>query len=73
MTNRTAAPRASQAPVTGIRTSACRIPADLPEADRTFAWHATTLILVEADADDLSRPGRGLEFSARDAAAYRID
>jgi L-alanine-DL-glutamate epimerase-like enolase superfamily enzyme len=40
----------SQPLVTALRASAYRIPTDAPEADGTFAWDATTLVVVEADA-----------------------
>ncbi|MGF6876994.1 enolase C-terminal domain-like protein [Paraburkholderia sp. MM5477-R1] len=40
----------SQAPVSALRASAYRIPTDAPEADGTFAWDATTLVVVEVDA-----------------------
>jgi L-alanine-DL-glutamate epimerase-like enolase superfamily enzyme len=39
-----------RAPVTAVRAHAFRIPTDLPEADGTFAWNATTLVLVHVDA-----------------------
>ncbi|MBB5420772.1 mandelate racemase [Paraburkholderia sp. CNPSo 3155] len=41
---------ASQALVSALRASAYRIPTDAPEADGTFAWDATTLVVVEVDA-----------------------
>jgi len=34
------------APITGLQAAAYRIPTDCPEADGTFAWDATTLIVV---------------------------
>src|SRR5690348_7086091 len=33
-----------------VDVSAYRIPTDFPEADGTYAWDATTLVLVEATA-----------------------
>jgi L-alanine-DL-glutamate epimerase-like enolase superfamily enzyme len=39
-----------RAPVIAVRAHAFRIPTDLPEADGTFAWNATTLVLVHIDA-----------------------
>ena len=41
--------RGSGAPVTAVRASAYRIPTDAPEADGTFAWDATTLVLAETE------------------------
>ncbi|REE21512.1 L-alanine-DL-glutamate epimerase-like enolase superfamily enzyme [Paraburkholderia sp. BL27I4N3] len=40
----------AQAPVQALRACAYRIPTDAPEADGTFAWDATTLVIVEVDA-----------------------
>lgn len=37
-------------PITKIQVSAYTVPTDLPEADGTFAWDKTTLVLVEAEA-----------------------
>src|ERR671932_526163 len=36
--------------VARLETSVYCIPTDSPEADGTFAWDSTTLVLVEADA-----------------------
>jgi L-alanine-DL-glutamate epimerase-like enolase superfamily enzyme len=36
--------------LTGVRSSAYRVPTETPEADGTFAWDATTLVLVHATA-----------------------
>nr|WKF60824.1 3,6-anhydro-alpha-L-galactonate cycloisomerase [Paraburkholderia busanensis] len=47
----------SLAPVSALRASAYRIPTDAPEADGTFAWDATTLVLVEIDAGGVSGVG----------------
>ena len=40
----------SGAPVERIDVSVYRIPTDFPEADGTFAWHASTMVLVEVHA-----------------------
>lgn len=40
----------SEPGIEGIRAAAYRIPTDKPEADGTFAWDATTLVLVEVSA-----------------------
>jgi L-alanine-DL-glutamate epimerase-like enolase superfamily enzyme len=37
-------------PVEVVQASAHTIPTDAPEADGTFAWHATTLVLVQVRA-----------------------
>jgi L-alanine-DL-glutamate epimerase-like enolase superfamily enzyme len=38
------------APVTALRAAAFTIPTDAPEADGTFEWAATTLVIAEAEA-----------------------
>jgi L-alanine-DL-glutamate epimerase-like enolase superfamily enzyme len=48
------------APVEQIEVSAFRIPTDTPtESDATFTWDETTLVLVEAQAEDV----RGLGYT----------
>jgi len=55
--------------VTHLETSVYRIPTDKPEADGTFRWDATTMLLVEAVAEDGQR---GLGFSYCAAAAAGV-
>jgi L-alanine-DL-glutamate epimerase-like enolase superfamily enzyme len=57
-----AAPRVRQ-----IEVSVYRVPTDRPEADGTFTWDATTLVLVEAVADSGER-GLGYTYAAGVAA-----
>lgn len=45
-----AARRATGIPIESVHVRAFTIPTDLPEADGTFAWQATTMVLVEARA-----------------------
>lgn len=52
-----------------VDTAVYRIPTDRPEADGTFAWDATTLVLVEAVAESGER---GLGFSYAAAAAAGV-
>jgi L-alanine-DL-glutamate epimerase-like enolase superfamily enzyme len=52
-----------------LEISLYRIPTDRPEADGTFHWDATTLVLVEAVADSSLR---GLGFSYTAAAAGQL-
>ncbi|NUR95696.1 MAG: mandelate racemase [Kribbellaceae bacterium] len=40
-----------------LRASAYTIPTDAPEADGTFAWDSTTLVLVEVSADGVTGTG----------------
>jgi len=45
------------APISGIRTHAYRIPTDSPEADGTFSWNATTIVIVTVEAGGLTGMG----------------
>lgn len=59
----------SSAPqITELRVSAYRIPTDLPEADGTLEWDATTLILVELAAGD----EWGIGYTYADASLARL-
>ena len=58
----------AEVPVEGIDVSAYTIPTDAPEADGTYAWNATTLVLVEAAAGGK----RGLGYSYADTAAAHL-
>ncbi|HVV92304.1 MAG TPA: enolase C-terminal domain-like protein [Hyphomicrobiales bacterium] len=49
-----------------IAARAYRIPTDAPEADGTFAWTATTIVVVEATAGD--EAGLGYTYSGPEAA-----
>lgn len=51
-------------PIEQIQVSVYRIPTDAPEADGTFAWNATTLVLVEAAAGGT----RGIGYTYADTA-----
>lgn len=53
--------------VARLQTQTFRIPTDRPEADGTFAWDATTMLLVEAVAPDGTR-GMGWSYTAAAAA-----
>src|SRR5947209_3311335 len=55
-----------------LETSAYRIPTDRPEADGTFTWDSTTLVLVEAVADSGER-GLGYTYAAAQAASVIRD
>ena len=44
-------------PITALSAAAYRIPTDAPEADGTFAWDATTLVVVNVEAGGLSGLG----------------
>jgi L-alanine-DL-glutamate epimerase-like enolase superfamily enzyme len=51
-----------------LRSSAYRFPTDAPEADGTFEWNATTLVLVELDAAGET----GIGYTYADAALLRL-
>jgi L-alanine-DL-glutamate epimerase-like enolase superfamily enzyme len=53
------------APIDAVRARAYRIPTDAPEADGTFAWDATTLVVVEVEAGGAA----GLGYTYTDEAA----
>ncbi|HHY6927923.1 TPA: enolase C-terminal domain-like protein [Burkholderia ambifaria] len=56
----------SDAPaIDDVRARAYRVPTDRPEADGTYAWHATTIVVVEVDAG----PVTGLGYTYTDASA----
>lgn len=54
--------------ITGLRASAYRVPTDLPEADGTLEWDATTLVLVELDAEGET----GIGYTYADASLLRL-
>ena len=57
-----------EAPIKALRASAYTIPTDAPEADGTFAWEATTLVLVEVEGGGMN----GLGYTYADASAARL-
>ena len=58
----------SAAPVEHVAASAFRIPTDAPEADGTFAWNSTTIVVAEVTAAAQT----GLGYSYADAAAVSL-
>ncbi len=54
-------------PVERLAASAYTVPTDAPESDGTMAWDATTLVLVEAEAEGVV--GLGWTYTAAAAAA----
>src|SRR5918911_654463 len=55
-------------PIEQIAVSAYKIPTDFPEADGTYAWDSTTLVVVEAAAGGR----RGLGYPYDDTATARL-
>jgi L-alanine-DL-glutamate epimerase-like enolase superfamily enzyme len=56
------------AAIKSVSASAFTIPTDAPEADGTFAWNSTTLVLAEVSAGSKT----GIGYSYTDAAAAAI-
>ena len=40
----------AEAPVTSVQAAAYTVPTEAPEADGTFSWDSTTMVLVQAAA-----------------------
>ncbi|WP_258187445.1 enolase C-terminal domain-like protein [Trinickia symbiotica] len=55
-------------PIAAVRARAYKIPTDLPEADGTFEWKATTMIVVEIEAGGCT----GLGYTYTDASAASL-
>ena len=56
------------AAIKSVSASVFTIPTDAPEADGTFAWNSTTLVLAEIKAGGKT----GIGYSYTDAAATAI-
>jgi L-alanine-DL-glutamate epimerase-like enolase superfamily enzyme len=54
-------------PISEIEARAYRIPTDAPEADGTFAWEATTLVVVDVTAE--KRHGTGYTYADASVAS----
>jgi L-alanine-DL-glutamate epimerase-like enolase superfamily enzyme len=57
------------APIVDLHAAAYRIPTDGPEADGTFSWEATTLVVVRIEADDGQS---GLGYTYADASVTSL-
>jgi len=57
-----------EVPIARLEVSAYTIPTDAPEADGTFAWDRTTIVVVEPEAGGV----RGLGYTYADAATARL-
>ncbi|HEX6121541.1 MAG TPA: enolase C-terminal domain-like protein [Ktedonobacterales bacterium] len=60
--------RATHIPIEKIEVSAFTIPTDYPEADGTYAWDQTTIVIVEAGAGGQ----RGLGYTYADTATAKL-
>lgn len=54
-------------PIAAVRARAFSIPTDAPEADGTFEWESTTLVVVEIDAGGCT----GLGYTYTDACVWQ--
>jgi L-alanine-DL-glutamate epimerase-like enolase superfamily enzyme len=61
-------PRDRQGPIVGVGASSYRIPTDKPEADGTYSWEATTLVIVEVSAGG----AKGLGYTYADASIVEL-
>jgi L-alanine-DL-glutamate epimerase-like enolase superfamily enzyme len=57
-----------KATIDGVRVKAYRIPTDAPEADGTYRWESTTLVVVHCRAGGTT----GIGYSYADAAAANL-
>ncbi|BBL77232.1 hypothetical protein [Methylomagnum ishizawai] len=55
-----------EAPIQRITVQAYRIPTDFPEADGTYRWDATTLVVVHAQGG--GKTGLGYTYASRAVA-----
>src|SRR6185437_16955722 len=60
--------RDTATPIEQLTVAAYIIPTDFPEADGTYAWDSTTLVVVEATAGGV----RGLGYTYADTATARL-
>ena len=65
------APDRAEAPVTAVKAAAYTVPTEGPEADGTFSWDSTTLVLVQAAAG--GKTGLGWTYAPAAAAALVED
>ncbi|HEY4349922.1 MAG TPA: enolase C-terminal domain-like protein [Paraburkholderia sp.] len=68
LSDRSSSERCASAPITRIAADAYTIPTDAPEADGTFEWHSTTLVVAEVEAADVS----GLGYTYSDASVATL-
>src|SRR5215472_7206949 len=66
--NEPSQPKRGGAPITDLHATAYRIPTDSPEADGTFRWETTTLVVVEVTAAD-EQSGLGYTYADTSTAA----
>ena len=60
--------RRPAAPVSAVRAHAYKVPTDAPEADGTFAWAATTLVVIEIEGGGAT----GLGYTYTDGSAATL-
>lgn len=63
-----AGPPGREAPIVDVSASSYRIPTDQPEADGTYSWNATTLVVVEVSAGGAT----GIGYTYSDTSAVGL-
>ena len=58
----------SSAAIESVEVAVYRVPTDLPEADGTFAWDSTTIVIVQIAAGG----EKGMGYTYADAATARV-
>ncbi len=71
MTSESSRVSCALAPVERVHVSTCRIPTDSPESDGTFAWDATTIVIVQVEAGGCT--GVGYTYGASAVATLIED
>ena len=60
--------RTAEAPVQGLSVATYTVPTDAPEADGTFTWEATTIVIVHVEGGG----ERGIGYTYADLATARL-
>lgn len=61
-------PRRAEIPIEDLHVSACTIPTETPEADGTYEWDSTTIVIVEVKAGGKD----GLGYTYADTATAKL-
>jgi len=61
-------PRRGKVPIEDLRVSALTIPTETPEADGTYEWDSTTIVIVEVTAGGK----QGLGYTYADSATAKL-
>ena len=61
-------PRRGKVPIEDLRVSALTIPTETPEADGTYEWDSSTIVIVEVTAGGK----QGLGYTYADSATAKL-